>query len=149
MGVRPYDDHYLTILLQYSIKLLEKKSSVDTDSPDRWISSVHSVIAQLPIGGVVSLATDNECQDVRDVGPMLTQVHTVRPFKGSLLAVEGRSRKLVAMVSVSSCMSCDHVASYMLMLNVICSCCISHAHAAGHMLMIVCCCLHYSCNPNL
>lgn len=67
--------------------------STDADSA-RTVT--RSVVAQLPVGGVASLSCDSDGA-VEDVGPLLTQVHSLGGFKGGMLAVSG-NRKLAAVV---------------------------------------------------
>ena len=62
------------------------------------VTVTHSVVAQLPIMGVVSLSHDPP-DSTEDVGPLLSQVHNLGSFKARDLAVSG-SRKLAAIVSI-------------------------------------------------
>ena len=99
LSIRAYDESNFTVLVQYSFKVLEETSPGDGTNPTRLVAVTHSVIAQLPIAGIVSLAKDSGSSDVQDVGPMLTQVHVLGPFKAGRLAVVGGTRKLAAVVS--------------------------------------------------
>ena len=68
--------------------------SMSADSTNN-VSITHSVVAQLPIKGVIS---SRDYPNVRDVGPLLTQVQNLGAFKAGGLAVSG-TRKVAAVVS--------------------------------------------------
>lgn len=103
MSIRTYDENNVTVLVQYSFEELEERSPGSSGtSPTKLVTVTHSVIAQLPIADAVSLANDGS-PDIQDVGPMLTQVHVLGPFKAGRLAVVGGTRKLAAVVSLWCC----------------------------------------------
>ena len=65
----------------------------------------HQAVAQLPLEGVLSLlpwdtVESNDPESV-DVGHILTQVHSLGPFRAGKLAVSG-TRRLAAVVSTST-----------------------------------------------
>lgn len=96
VSVRPYDSGNLTILSQYSFKVLEEDAK---GTSKKMVTVTHSVLAQLPFAAVLSLSEDDGAVDV---GPLLTQVHVLEPFKAGRLAVMGGTRKLAAVVRLYS-----------------------------------------------
>ena len=94
MSLQYYSEEALSVLFQYSFEVAKDPSSPDSTDT---VTLIHSVVAQLPVEGVASLSCDTSTPC--DVGPLLTQVHSLGPFKAGGMAVSG-NRKTAAVVSL-------------------------------------------------
>ena len=107
MSVRPYDSDNLTVLSQYSFKVPEEDPSASNSTSTKMVTVTHSVLAQVPFAAIFSMVQDKVSHDASDIGPLLTHVHVLEPFKSGKLAVMGGTRKLAAVVISSSPCFCS------------------------------------------
>ena len=105
MSVCAYNEETLSSLFQYSFQVPKCPGGGASDLavvPQEMVTVTHSVVAQLSVGGLVGVADSSPSSatptESWDVGPLLTQVHDLGPFKAGGLAVSG-NRRTAAVVS--------------------------------------------------